>query len=109
MYEATTADAMETAPSLMDDRAFVEELEQLEVRGVSRPLASPSSTPRDANANRWNERPPAGFACEAAAPQPRALLAQAWLPILVGFCLGAAASSALLHERVANIFGLLAR
>jgi hypothetical protein len=93
-------------PSLVDDAAFLAELDRLEVRGISRPVATPLPA-RDAN--RWNLCPPRGVDPEPPVPQHPQSAAGVWLPILVGLSVGAAASAAVFHERVAQILVTLVR
>src|SRR5712691_11292827 len=73
--------------------------------GIS-PAAMEPVISRDVN--RWNLYPPPGVAPEPAVRRP-ASKASSFVPILIGFCAGAAGSAVVFHERVVQILALFAR
>jgi hypothetical protein len=112
-------------PSLIDDVAFLAELERLEGEPLASPIARPivqrpraqqaaaasalfePVIPRDVN--RWNlHSPPPGVDPEPIVLRRPSRLA-AVLAILIGLCAGAAGSAFVFSERLVQIIALVAR
>ena len=103
--------------SLIDDAAFLAELEQLEGKSAAAPVTRPVHArrpvgplepviPRDVN--RWNLYPPPGVEPEPKIRhQPSRV--SAFRVILIGLCAGAAGAAFVFSERLMQVIELLAR
>jgi hypothetical protein len=115
MRDSTEFDTPGEFPSLIDDAAFLAELEQLELPssvtgpGYARRAAMPAPVEmviaRDAN--RWHLHPPPGVEAAPSFPEqpsgPAALVA-----ILLGLSAGIAGSAVVFYERLTQIIALFA-
>jgi hypothetical protein len=113
MRDSTEFDTPSEFPSLIDDAAFLAELEQLELPssltapGHARRAAMPAPVDpvvaRDAN--RWHLHPPPGVETAPSFPEqpsgPAALVA-----ILIGLSAGVAGSAMVFYERLTQIIAL---
>jgi len=103
-------------PSLIDDDAFLAELEKLEgdsVAAVTRPVhprfpgaSGEPVIPRDVN--RWILHPPPGVDPEPIVQQ-RPSWVTAVVVILIGLCTGAAGSAAVFYDRLVEVIASFLR
>ncbi len=119
MPESTEYGESTEFPSLIDDVAFLAELEKIEEESLAAPVARPVtarrwpaapsptglSIPRDVN--RWVLHPPPSVEPEPIV-QRRPSRLPTFLVILLGLCAGAAGSAVVFHERVVQILNLFA-
>jgi len=129
MPESTEYGESTEFPSLIDDVAFLAELEKFEADSlaakVTRPvharrpvtparldpmtaLAPPREPVIPRDVNRWHLHPPPGVEPESTVRRRRPSKAPVLLPILIGLCAGAAVSAYVFSERLAQILALLA-
>ena len=118
MPESTEFDTPSDYPSLLDDAAFLAELEKLEggapasspgrsvhARRAAMPAPADLVIPRDVN--RWHLHAPPGVE-PAPIVEQRAAGLPALAAILIGLCAGAAGSAFVFYERLTQIIARFA-
>src|SRR6266851_1927990 len=103
-------------PSLIDDVAFLAELEKLEGESaapVTRPVhprfpGAPSGPVIPRDVNRWFLHPPPGVDPEPIV-QHQPSRVPAFLVILIGLCTGAAGSAAVFYDRLVEVIASFLR
>jgi hypothetical protein len=99
--------------SLIDDVAFLSELENLKGEPAARRVqarrgAGPVEPVIPRDVNRWHLHPPPGVDPAPTVREGRSG-GSAFLPILIGFCAGAAGAAAVFHDRLTQVIALFTR